>query len=103
MLSYLELIYCPILIIPRWCTRYDLYVEDLLGPQIASLARSFLTWFHAGAEKVITPSPSMGRELIRMECVSPVSLDSKKMVVKFMLSLSLQTCVVLTKFEYQLF
>lgn len=54
-----------------WCTRYDLYVEDLLGPRIASLGRVFLGWFHGGAEKVITPSPSMGRELIRMECVTP--------------------------------
>lgn len=53
-----------------WCTRYDLYVGDLLGERIASLSRAFLTWFHSG-DIVITPSPSMAKELVRMECVEP--------------------------------
>jgi len=53
-----------------WCTRYDLYLGDLLGDRIARLGRAFLTWFHSG-EIVITPSPSMAKELIRMDCVPP--------------------------------
>jgi len=54
-----------------WCTRYDLYAEKLLDPRLAFVHRGLLTFFHSASDKVITPSPSMGRELIRSECVTP--------------------------------
>eukprot|EP00040_Diaphanoeca_grandis_P003155 m.23961 g.23961 ORF g.23961 m.23961 type:complete len:422 (-) comp14430_c0_seq1:140-1405(-) len=53
-----------------WCTRFDLYMEEVMSV-LAGLARSFLKWFHGRSQRVITPSPSMGRELIHEKLVGP--------------------------------
>ena len=53
-----------------WCTRGDLYAHEYMGPFAGWVGRKFLTMFHHGSYAVITPSPSMAREIVRLGCVS---------------------------------
>lgn len=47
-----------------WCTRLDLYVREFVGRFWAALSIYYLRWFHKSSVVVITPSPSMGKELV---------------------------------------
>ena len=46
-----------------YCSRFDLYVAEVVGDIPARLCASWLSWFHSWSSAVITPSPSMAENL----------------------------------------
>ncbi len=45
------------------CSRYDLYIGDVVSQWLGRITRSYLDWFHSKSESCITPSPSMAERL----------------------------------------